>query len=45
MLLVEIEKSIIIRWVALYALASVWRREERGKYTRARPAGRGVAMR
>jgi hypothetical protein len=35
-LLVEMEGSLLIRWVALYALASVWRRGERGKHTRAR---------
>jgi hypothetical protein len=42
-LLVEIEGSLLIRWVALYALASVWRRVERGKHTRAlaRLAGLG----
>jgi hypothetical protein len=34
-LIVEMEGSILIRWVALYALASVRRREERGKHTRA----------
>jgi hypothetical protein len=32
-LLVEMEGSLLIRWVALYALASVWRRGERGKHT------------
>jgi hypothetical protein len=35
-LLVEMEKSLLIRWVALYALTSVWRRGERGKHTRTR---------
>jgi hypothetical protein len=35
-LLVEVEGSLLIRWIALYALISVWRREERGKHTRAR---------
>jgi hypothetical protein len=35
MLLVEIEGSLLIRWVALYALASVWGRREMGKHTRA----------
>jgi hypothetical protein len=39
-LLVEIEGSLFIRWVALYALASVWRREEKGKHTRARSSRR-----
>jgi hypothetical protein len=34
-LLVEMEGSLLIRWVALYALASVWKRGERGKHTRA----------
>jgi hypothetical protein len=34
-LLVEIEGSLLIRWIALYALTSVWRRGERGKHTRA----------
>jgi hypothetical protein len=33
-LLVEIEGSLLIRWVTLYALVSVWRRGERGKHTR-----------
>jgi hypothetical protein len=33
-LLLEMEGSQLIRWVALYALASVWRRGERGKHTR-----------
>jgi hypothetical protein len=28
------EESLFIRWVALYALTCVWRREKRGKYTR-----------
>jgi hypothetical protein len=50
-LLVEMEESLLIRWVALYALASVWRRGERGKHTSAlahlasprlaRPGGEG----
>jgi hypothetical protein len=45
-LLVEMEGSLFIRWVALYALASVWRRGEKGKHTLAlaRLAGRGGAM-
>jgi hypothetical protein len=34
-LLVEMDKRLLIIWVALYALASVWRRGERGKHTRA----------
>jgi hypothetical protein len=34
-LLVEMEGNLLIRWVALYALVSVWRRGERGKHTRA----------
>jgi hypothetical protein len=34
-LLVEMEGSLLIRWVALYTLASVWRRGERQKHTRA----------
>jgi hypothetical protein len=37
-LLVEMEGSLLIRWVALYILASVWSRGERGKHTRARRA-------
>jgi hypothetical protein len=51
-LLVEMEGSLLIRWVALYSLTSVWRRGERGKYTCALThlaspgrAGRGVAWR
>jgi hypothetical protein len=32
-LLLEMKGSLLIRWVALYALASVWRRVERGKHT------------
>jgi hypothetical protein len=50
-LLVEMEESLFIRWVALYALASVWRRGEKGKHTLALAclaspggAGRGGAM-
>jgi hypothetical protein len=31
-LLVELEGSLLIRWVALYELASVWRRGEREKH-------------
>jgi hypothetical protein len=40
-LLVEMKKSLLKRWVALYALARVWRREKRKKYMRvlARQAG------
>jgi hypothetical protein len=33
-LLVEVEESLLKRWGALYALASVWRRGEREKYMR-----------
>jgi hypothetical protein len=33
-LIVEMERSLLIRWVALYALINVWRRGERGKHTR-----------
>jgi hypothetical protein len=46
-LLVEIEGSLLIRWVALYTLASVWRRVERVKHTcaLARLAGLGQAGR
>jgi hypothetical protein len=51
-LLVKMDKSLLITWVALYALISVWRRGEGEKYTRARAhlasphrAGRGVAWR
>jgi hypothetical protein len=51
-LLVEVEESLLIRWVALDALASVWRREKE-RNTRARlltsphraRARRGVARR
>jgi hypothetical protein len=32
-LLVEVEGSLLIRWIALYALASVWRRGETEKHT------------
>jgi hypothetical protein len=32
-LLVEVEGSLLKKWIALYALASVWRRGEREKYT------------
>jgi hypothetical protein len=44
-LLVEVEESLFKRWVALYTLASVWKRGEREKHTRvhARLAERGVA--
>jgi transposase InsO family protein len=31
---VEIEEILLISWVALYALVSVWRRGEREKHTR-----------
>jgi hypothetical protein len=45
-LLVEMEGSLLIRWVALYALTSVWTRGEMGKHTRAlASSGRGVARR
>jgi hypothetical protein len=41
-LLVEIERSVLIRWVAFYALVSVQRRGERGKHARSpHLAGRG----
>jgi hypothetical protein len=49
-LLVEMEGIILIRWVALYVLASVWRRKEIEEHTRlprlASPGGgwRGEAM-
>jgi hypothetical protein len=44
-LLVEMEGSLLIMWVALYALASMWRRGERGKHSLASPrrAWHGVA--
>jgi hypothetical protein len=32
-LLVEVEESLLISWVAFYALASMWRRGEREKHT------------
>jgi hypothetical protein len=32
-LLVEVEGNLLIRWVALYALASVWRKGEWEKHT------------
>jgi hypothetical protein len=32
-LLVEVEGSLLKRWVALYALVNVWRRGEMEKYT------------
>jgi hypothetical protein len=48
-LLVEIEGSLLIKWVALYILASVWSRKRNGEtHARARSprrAGRGVARR
>jgi hypothetical protein len=48
-MLVEVEWSLLIRWVAPYALTSVWRRGERGKHTRvlarlASPGGAGVGQ-
>jgi hypothetical protein len=33
-LLVEVEGNLFLRWVALYALASVWRRGEMEKHKR-----------
>jgi hypothetical protein len=33
-LLVEVERSLLIRWVALYALASVWKRIKRETHAR-----------
>jgi hypothetical protein len=46
-LLVEMERSLLKKWVALYVLASVWRRGEREKHTRvlARLAESGRAWR
>jgi hypothetical protein len=46
-LLVEVEESLLIRWVTLYALASVWRRGEWEKHTcvLAHLAGLGRAWR
>jgi hypothetical protein len=49
-LLVEVEESLLKRWVALYALTRVWRRGEREKHTcvlarLASPAGPGRAGR
>jgi hypothetical protein len=51
-LLVEVQECLLIKWVALYVLASVWRRGEREKHTRvlariASPGGvrRGVVRR
>jgi hypothetical protein len=43
-LLVEVEGSLLIRCVALYALTSMWRRGEREKHTRSltRLASTGV---
>jgi hypothetical protein len=35
-MLVEVGESLLKRWVALYALASVWRRREREKHMRTR---------
>jgi hypothetical protein len=50
-LLVEVEESLLKRWIALYALASMWRKGEIEKYTRALTrlaspgrAGRGEAL-
>jgi hypothetical protein len=45
-LLVDVESTLFIRWVALYAFASVCRRGERGKHTHAltRLIGRGEVM-
>jgi hypothetical protein len=46
-LLIEVDGSKLIRCVALYSLASVWRRGEREKHvcTLARIASPGVAWR
>jgi hypothetical protein len=48
-LLVEVDESLLIRWVTFYALASVWRRGEREKHMRALTssgrAGWGMAWR
>jgi hypothetical protein len=47
-LLVEVEESLLIRWVDLYKLASVWRRGEREKHMRVhspRRAGPSVVWR
>jgi hypothetical protein len=46
-LLVEVEENILLRCVALYALANVWRRGEREKHMRAfaRLASSGEARR
>jgi hypothetical protein len=35
-LLVEVERSLLKRWVALYTLARVWMREQREKHTQVR---------
>jgi hypothetical protein len=35
-LIVEVVGSLLIRWVAFYVLASVWRREEMKKHMSAR---------
>jgi hypothetical protein len=46
-LLVEVERSLLIRWFALYALASVWMRGERHACARLASLGRtwrGEAM-
>jgi hypothetical protein len=44
-LLVEMKGTLLIRWVALYALASVWRRGEREKHAHARWPRRAGAWR
>jgi hypothetical protein len=46
-LLVEVRKSLLIKWIALYALISMWRRGQREKHTcaLARRAGHGVVRR
>jgi hypothetical protein len=50
-LLVKVEGRLLIKWVALYALVSVWRRGEMKKHTRVRSlagpdrAGRGMVRR
>jgi hypothetical protein len=46
-LLVEVERSLLIKWVALYAHANVWMRKEREKHKSMLLclAGRGVVRR
>jgi hypothetical protein len=44
-LLVEVEKNLLIRLVALYEITTVWRRGESEKHTHLpHQAGRGEAM-